>query len=325
MNKIYSYLSSMRVGIFLLVAIGVTSAIGSSLIPASFYRSFTFQLLLVLLLINMTLCTTNQLRKYFKRSKIKDDRTRFFRRIGILMLHIGMVLILIGGVVNSFDGQSESVSIIEGETLDISSIVPKAHSFKLRVDEFRIEFNEDESPSQYISNVSLIEQGKVISEYSINVNNPLNYGGVKIYQSSFGHLIDLQGESDTGWFEQRILEQGDILPIKDTDKALMAYKYVPNYDPDYGMNSKSLKPDNPRIIYSIYQNGSLLDVGFASFGESLEIEPNTYVTFNGVKPYTGLIIKRDPGLPLAAAGGLMLMVGACLGLILKAKRQGESQ
>lgn len=310
----------MKAGIYLLVTIGIMSAIGSSFLPQTFYRSFSFQLLLVLLLLNMTLCTIKQLVKYFKGLKHKENKTLFLRRTGVLLLHVGMVLILIGGTVNSFDGQSESVGIVEGETIDITSIVPKAEPFELRLDQFRIEFNEDESPSQYISDVSLIEAGEVIEEYSISVNHPLNYGGVKAYQSSFGNLIDLQGESDTGWFEQKVLQEGETLQIKDTDKAVMAYKYLPNFDPNYGMKTKSLKPVNPKIVYSIYEKGSLLNVGYASFGETIEIEPNTYVTFNGVKPYTGLIIKRDPGLPLAAVGAILLMVGACLALVLKPKK-----
>ena len=322
-DRTYSYLSSMKTGIILLVAIGVTSAIGASFMPSYFYDSFVFKFLLLLLLHNMMFCTINQLRNYLKRSKSKEKRTIVFKRVGIVTLHAGIVLILIGGTVNAFDGQYENVHIHEGDTFNISSIIPKAKPFELRVDKFEIEFNEDESVSQYVSRVTLFEEGNAVQESDISVNHPLIYGGIKAYQSNYGYLVDLEGHSDSGWSERKLLHQGDVLEIKDSDKVLLLYKYIPNFDHNYGMQSKSLKPDNPIAVFSIYENGVMADVGFAPLGESVEIVPGIYVKFNGVKPYTGLIIKRDPGLPLAAAGGLMLMAGSCLALILRGRKQGD--
>jgi cytochrome c biogenesis protein len=94
------------------------------------------------------------------------------------------------------------------------------------------------------------------------------------------------------------------------------YKYIPNFDPNYGMDSKTLRPDNPQVIFSVYENGALLGVGAASFGEQVELDKGINFSFQGVKPFTVLKVKSDPGLPVAGAGGLMLMVGVCLALFL---------
>lgn len=324
--KICSFLASMKAGLIILISIGVVSAIGSSFIPENFYHSYLFKLLLILLLINMTLCTITQLIRYIRnKTKVKDNKPYAIRKIGILLLHAGIVLILIGGTINAFDGQSLPIKIVQGETLDIDKVIPKAKPFSLRLNKFYIEFNADGSPSQYYSDVSMIEGGSAVQNYSISVNNPLNYGGVKAYQSSFGYLVDVQGESDKGWNEKKSLAEGDAIEVQGTDKAVMIYKYIPNYDPQYGMNTKTLRPDNPRVIYSIYQKGAFVDVGLVAFGEKAEIEPGVSVFFDGVKPYTVLTAKRDPGLWLVGPGGLMLMIGVCLALFRKANKQGDVQ
>ena len=323
-KKIIALVSSMRAGLFLLAAIGITSAIGSYFLPTTFYRSPTFQLLLLLLLINMAFCTAQQLIKAIKKAKSNANKGKTpsastFRRSGLILLHAGLVFILVGGTINSFGGISETVPIIEGEGVEITRVIPEAKPFTLQMDEFIIEFNEDASPSQYISNVSIIENGEVTREYSISVNNPLEHNNIKIYQSSFGYLIDAEAKTENGLSERSLFQEGSVLNLQGTDIAVMLYRYLPDFDPASGMQTRSYRPDNPVIIYSVYEMGSLLNVGYASFGETVEIAENAFVTFHGVKPYTGLIIKRDPGLGVAAIGGIMLMLGACLALIFRTK------
>ena len=44
----------------------------------------------------------------------------------------------------------------------------------------------------------------------------------------------------------------------------------------------------------------------------MEIAPGYYVEFKGIKPYTVLKVKEDPGLPYAGAGGILFMLGVVL-------------
>ena len=325
LKTIHSSLSSMRTGIILLAMIGLISAIASTFLTESFFQSSIFKYSLILLLVNMTLCTINQSTRYVKyRPKEEKTKQSPFRQVGVLILHAGVVLILIGGTVNSFNGQTMQIRLFEGDEFDIASAFHHPEPFTIKLDEFKIEFNEDGSPAQYYSHVSLIEGDSVVKPYSISVNYPLNYRGIKAYQQSYGHLVGVQGGSNTGWENERILRERDIFEIEDTDIAVMVFKYIPHYDPQYGMNSKTLRPDNPKVIYSVFQQGAHLWAGMASFGEKVEVQTDTYVQFNGIKPFTVLTVKRDPGLPLAAAGGFMLMLGTCLALFIKKKKQGDA-
>jgi len=318
----YFFISSMKFGLILLAVIGLMAAVGSGISPDYFYQTVIFQALLVLLLLNMAACSFSQLSKLVtSRSHLLKNKSRFLRQAGMLALHAGVVLILIGGTVYAFQGQYEKIKIEQGQAVDIAQVIPNAEPFSIKLEDFKIEFNDDGSPAQYCSSVSLLEEGDVKERRRISVNNPLEYGGIKAYQSGFGYLVKLQEETSSAGQEEITLGESEYREIKGAGKALRIYKYIPDYDPQYGMNSKSLRPDNPKIIYSIYRQGSLLSVGAASFGEKVEIDPGVTVTFSGVKPFTVLTVKRDPGLSLALAGGLMLMLGTCLSLFAKPKIQ----
>jgi cytochrome c biogenesis protein len=90
------------------------------------------------------------------------------------------------------------------------------------------------------------------------------------------------------------------------------------------MNTVTLRPDNPRIIFSVYEGDKFLGVGAAAFNEPVEIDENVNVTFTGVEPYTVLEVKHDPGLPLVLAGGITLMLGVCLALLTAPGRKSNN-
>jgi cytochrome c biogenesis protein len=325
-KRIYRFLSSMKTGLVLLGLIGVMSAIGSGVMPDIFFQTPLFKLPLLLLFLNMALCTANQVAGYLNRRLTGRGKNRtWFRQVGILLLHAGVVLILVGGAVNSTQGQTDRISIVEGDIVDVAGLLRTAEPFSLKLDKFAIEFNPDGSPSQYRSYVTVLAGDKEAKAYNISVNHPLKYGGVKAYQESFGYLVNVEVADGTGEKQEKTLPEGEFLALSGTERTVRVYRYIPNFDPEYGMNTRTLRPDNPRIIYSVSEPGKLLGVGAAAFGERVEIDDNIYVKFNGVQPYTVLKLKSDPGLPLAGAGGLMLMTGVCLALIFSPGRKPQKQ
>jgi ResB protein required for cytochrome c biosynthesis len=314
-KKVYRSISSMKTGLVLLVLIGLASALGSAAMPAVFFNTILFKYMLVLLLLNMALCTINRtiwFKSRFDKGQIKQD---WPRQIGMISLHAGIVLILLGGTIYVCYGQSSQISILTGDTVDISQVMKVKTPFSLKLDEFKIDFNLDGSPSQYYSNVSVLEAGWTKASASVSVNHPLKYGDIKAYQQSFGYLVKVGYNNDSDSPVEDLLEEGDLLKLPGTARVVKIYRYFPDFDPAAGMNQTSMKPDNPRIIYSVYENNKLLGVGAAEFGEKVEIDTNTYVTFIGVKPFTVLKLKSDPGLPLVLGGGLLFMLGVSLSLL----------
>jgi cytochrome c biogenesis protein len=312
----------MSAGLILLALIGIASAIGSSLWPDVFFQTAAFRLLLLLLFINMALCTANRLNSFLKqRGIITKNRYIWLRNTGHILLHLGIVLIIIGAVVYSYLGYTTQLSILEGHTVDIQNVIPTEKPFKLKLTDFSIAFHDDGSPSQYYSDLEISEPGKTVRQQTISVNHPLSYAGIKAYQNSYGYLLDTLIEDGATQEKTKLFRDGDFIQFTATKRTVKVFKYIPNFDPAMGLESKSLKPDNPRIIYSVYDGTKLLGVGTAIMGERIIIAEDVFIRFQQARPFTVLTMKSDPGLPLVAWGGLFLMLGVSIALFTPRKRQ----
>lgn len=321
-EQIYQWISSMKMGFILLALIGSISVVGSVLFPNIYYHSVVFQMSLILLLLNMFFCTINQVARFSKGLVVMKKNATFLRRIGILTLHAGVVLVLIGMLINSFWGHQVNIRLAEGDQVQVSRLGFDQENLDIKLKSFEILYNNDGSPSQFASQLQ-VSSGSISQPYAISVNHPLSFRGLKVYQQSYDYVIALEKTSRTGETTKATLREGALTKVAETDKVIKVFQYVPNYDPKFGMNTKTLRPDNPRVLYAVYQNSAHLKSAMASLNEKVEIEPGVTFTFTEVKYLSGLTIKHDPGLPIAALGGLLLMVGVCAGLFIRTKRPPE--
>lgn len=314
-QKIYSFISSMKTGLVLLLLIGLASAVGSSLQPDTFFRTPFFETLLLLLLLNMILCTVNRFKKTYSVILKPVGSKVWFRQTGILLLHLGIVLVLIGGIVNAGYGQNTTVHLLAGDQINMDKVLKLKHPFAIRLDEFKIEFNKDGSPSQYISEITILEDRQEIKSVAISVNHPLNYKGVKAYQSSFGHLVKAKYTAENREEKLGQFMEGETIQLANTKREVKIFRYIPNFHPAHGLTSATMRPDNPHVIYSVYEGDELLGVGAAKLNESTNIDEDADIVFTGVEPYTILQVKSDPGLPLVLAGGIAFMLGVCVAIL----------
>lgn len=228
-------------------------------------------------------------------------------------------MIIVGAGINSWWGHSVLLSIRTGETVEIGQVIPVKNTFQLKLLDFRITFNDDGSPAQYYSDLQITGNGQIEPPKTIKVNYPLNYAGTKFYQNSFGYLVDTVIE-DGKDSRAALLNDGDILDFKATQRTVKVFKYIPNFDPALGMQTRSLEPKNQRVIYSVYDGDDLLGVGTAPLNERLAIDEQVFITFSQVQPYSILTVKTDPGLPLTAIGGILLMLGTSVVLLMPRKK-----
>ncbi len=309
-NNMFKTFSSMKTGVILLALLAVFSAVGSSLLPDRFYHLMLFNTLIGMLFLNLGLCTFNRCLRVRKLLGKQTDIIRQFRQWGLLILHSGLILILIGGMINSWTGHSGTVKLIEGERALINRD-KDGEELNLFLEAFEIELYENNMPSQYLSRVSLYKGDRLEQQATISVNHPLKYEGIKVYQQSYGSMVDVTVEGQ-GQIDSYVAHEGQLLEIPGSRGQVKVFKYIPDFDPAYGMESKSMQPNNPRVIYSVYHDKVLMGVGSAPFGERIEIDSGAYVEFNGLKSYSVLKVKEDPGLPYAGAGGILFMLGVVL-------------
>jgi cytochrome c biogenesis protein ResB len=144
-----------------------------------------------------------------------------FRRLqrspGLLAAHAGAAIVLVGGMLGSpavqrlIAGWSGLPRILDGmvavrqgqrESLVIDSVgrplgklpfVLELHRFEIRYDDAsspaQAGFAFRPAPSDYVSDVSVIENSRTVARASIRPNHPLHFGGYHIYQ--MGWSMDL--------------------------------------------------------------------------------------------------------------------------------------
>ncbi|MFQ5599345.1 MAG: cytochrome c biogenesis protein ResB [Candidatus Krumholzibacteriia bacterium] len=101
-------------------------------------------------------------------------------RMGPILLHIGILVLVLGGLVSSLVGRRVFLLGSPGETLAI-----EGSPYALRVDDFRIEENERGQVKQYRSRLTVLEGEHEVLHKEISVNHPLRFGGFNVYQSSY--------------------------------------------------------------------------------------------------------------------------------------------
>jgi len=138
----------------------------------------------------------------FKKILKSEDGLQFYAekgkysRLGVYVTHFSMILILIGALVGIFFGFQAYVNILEGTSTKVvysredRSEIPLG--FEVKVHDFHTDFwEETDRPKEYRSWVTIYENGKPVEGFEnfvMQVNWPLRYRGIILYQSSFGYF-----------------------------------------------------------------------------------------------------------------------------------------
>ncbi|NLB20515.1 MAG: cytochrome C biogenesis protein ResB, partial [Clostridium sp.] len=75
--------------------------------------------------------------------------------------------------------------------------------------------------------------------------------------------------------------------------------------------TKSPFLNNPKYLYTIYEDGKSVDMNVASIGERITYKGITFTAFEP-KLYTVLQVVKDPGALFAGVGGAILLLGLLL-------------
>lgn len=110
-------------------------------------------------------------------------------RTGVYIVHTSILVIFAGAIIGSTLGFKGSVMLPETRATDtiytFDTQTPVALGFEVRCDRFDIEFYDNGMPKAYRSQLTVLENGKVVKEKAIVVNDPLTYKGITFYQSSY--------------------------------------------------------------------------------------------------------------------------------------------
>lgn len=234
-----------------------------------------------------------------------------FARFGAYVVHFSIFFIVAGGVVGNTSGFEAFLSLNEGQTAsEVLDRREHAHivlPFAIRLDRFTIKFYDNGTPSEYRSEVTVLENGVEVRREDIRVNHPLTYRGVTFYQSSYGSTLGdglrlrLVRQSDQKTFDLQVPSEAPT-ELPEGMGTIQVLDFADNL-----MNT------GPAVRLLIHPAGgeAYTDWAMAQRPSFLPASPGplTATLLEHKKVYyTGLQVNRDPGVWLIWLGcGLMLL------------------
>jgi len=312
-----AWLASMKFAINLLILIGVVMCLGTFIpqgqTPAFYhhnygdilgsiiiflaldnlYQAWWFYVLIALLCVAIVFCASQRLRK-----------THSLPGIGSLVFHVAIVLTLFGATWSLGYARSAGVDMVEGQTVSLAQLgLPKGD---LTLNSFNIDYYPDYEPRQYTSDLSLSGYEGQNYEEQIYVNKPLRAGNLKVYQGSWGWMVQLYETSPTT--AAITLKNYDVYTLDAVQDLAVRAIFIPDYAEDeQGVFSRSPLPNNPRLGLTLLQGDKIIDVAVIAPGQEAQLGGYKF-GFQNFSYYSGLLIKEDPGVKLVFLGfGLMLL------------------
>jgi cytochrome c biogenesis protein len=255
---------------------------------------------------NTVLSATNVLLRHNYRVKTKEhDETVFisadkyaFSRLGTLVSHLSLILLIIGFLVGSFSGFRDDAFIVaEGYAREVGHNT----GLTLGLVAFTANFWPDGTPQEYRSDIVLFKNGQPVKNAAVRINHPLSYAGVRIYQSFYGPVaeIHIRNIDDNQSVSNAVALTGIMnaepyqrpfgrldLPVTGLTAFLVA-PAINIYDP-------ILKKG--QIGIEIYEDGAAVPADWLilNIGEEKEVQG---MEFSYIKEasFSGFIIKHDPG------------------------------
>jgi cytochrome c biogenesis protein len=421
---LFEFFASLKLAIFLMIAIGILSMLGSTYIeqnrPFEFYmnkygptkaewfwklwlndvfHSWYYILFVALLALNLIFCSYKRLPSVWKHTfskerfqkldehlekhlkpievKINPDKEKVIRflqskgfkvyaeeegdriylygekgkysRLGVYVVHIALLVIMAGGLIDGLFGKRGMVIVPEGTREDRMTSLSQDKVYKLpfqiKVNAFHIVSYEEEAKrkgkefkgdpkvkdaiASFESEIEIIENGRVVAKGTVAVNNPFEYGAYRIFQASYG-LTGSAGYVKLSVFDRKTLPEdpqrallgtvelraGRVAEFK--DMLLSIDRSVLNLE-----NPKDTQQLKPALIIKVLKDGKSYDVPVIyspeltifAFFQLKELSDFPYIFFlEDFRPqfFSGLQVSHSPGTPLIWGGSILLVLGLIL-------------
>ena len=233
-------------------------------------------------------------------------------RVGPLLVHAGMVVLMLGAAWGALGGQRAEQYLAPGRSLELMDSRGSS-KLTLALDGFSIQRDPAGRPEQFTSKLRILEgdgsEGSLLKQAEISVNHPLRFQGVTLYQADWAlAAISLQlGKSP-------LLE----LPLQSFPQlGEQVWGIVLPTRPD-GSEPVLLSLGSEQGPVEIYGADGISIARLSPGGAAVEVK-GLPIRVESVLPASGILLKRDPGVPLVYAGFAIAMAGG--GLSLLATRQ----
>ena len=225
-------------------------------------------------------------------------------KVGPIIVHIGLIVLLVGSAYGSFTSQSKEQYLIPGESLDLINESTNSKA-TIKLENFQIERESDGIPKQFISRLDFFSENPKFNELkTAKVNHPIRFKGLTIYQADWA-VSNIVIEID------KILYQLQLKSIPEIGNQIwgvlieLGSETKKNYLFTIDNENGPLKISNIENFTEeiVYLNGNPVEVN------SSELSLKKIITSSG------LIIKNDPSIPFIYFSFVLIILGTVLSLI----------
>ncbi len=230
-------------------------------------------------------------------------------RLMVYGVHISVLIVLAGALAGSCLGFKGTMNLIEGETSD-KVILSGGESilelpFMVRCDKFEVSFYDTGAPKEFRSDLAIIDKGSEVLKESVIVNDPLTYEGITFYQADYGNTL-----------------KGAEIELADRDSGTKIAMSLPLLQP------VNIPGTSDQLTITDYRQdlmrfGQAIELTYVKAGQSSSQWILADRPFHGNRienyqvrvvridkeRFTGLEVKKDPGVWLVWAGFILMTAG----------------
>lgn len=242
------------------------------------------------------------------------DRNQYLK-LATHFTHLGLVLFLAGGAITAAFGYETVIFLGESQTAPVHAVGTPDNMLVKNI-YFEAPTRPDGSFSDFRTDLAVYQNGSEIARKTIRVNDPLQVNGYIFHQNTFGPAEDLAIRDPAG----RVVWDGPVLLTGVLGGRPQGFLTIPGSD----VGLLLVLDRNADGVAWLVVTGLVAAPGpdqsdivfIRALGLGDTSGPGTTggysVTWKSAGAYTGMVIKRDPGVGLIWIAYLSLITGLAL-------------
>lgn len=242
---------------------------------------------------------------FFRQQKKGYAYSGLLGRVGPIVVHGSIILLLIGSTLGSFQGYTAQEIVPRGEIFHIQNLTRfgnfsyVSQDLSCRVNDFWITYTKELKTDQFYSDLSLLDKyGQEIKRKTVFVNEPLNFENIVLYQTDW----DIVG------LKLKLNQNQDFqVPLKKVTGGGRKFWFGSvNLMEEPNANLTIIINDLTGKLYIYSSKGILLNQ--VVLGDQFTLQNGSSIKVVDYLTSTGLQIKQDPGIFTVYFSFLLLMV-----------------
>jgi cytochrome c biogenesis protein len=243
------------------------------------------------------------------------DKFNWARR-GVLVAHVGFVVIAVGTTMYWAWGYSGQTAIMAGSaaTIPQNKSVFKLDRFAYRFDPIQTRSGLVFQPIDYVSYLHVTGKDGVTHPAVLRVNAPLDVDGTLYYQASYGFSVPFVVTKDgkpVAGTPSGPLKEGEGFQVGQTSRAVRYAKFVGTIDSKGGIGPDP-RPNNPGVLLDFFDGDQNIGQVIVPLERGLDLGNGYRLEVGRYTLYSGIQYRHDPGIPLVGLGAFVLLAGLCI-------------